>query len=308
MKGLELNRAFFFEWGLPLIEREMPNLKDHVAAGSFEGSQTLGADDHLSRDHGWGPCFELMISEDMGIPLREVAEHLRRLAPREFKGYVFRGKPDRMIRVWGIAEFFERLFGCIPNNDYDWVKRSSQLDIVESSLYFLRYGSLFFDGNGRFSELRNRFSQYPDDVRLLRMRESAWRINHYGRYNFCQRLVERDDRITMQIALGYFSEAIMKMYFYLESDFAPYWKWLSFEFRRRQLSLTTERALKTLPELEPTDQATCIHTICEELKNKILSSDLITTRVKNSSSNQWFSLLAEALKQEIMDQRIKKMS
>ena len=306
MKGLELNRDFFFEWGLPFIEKEVPELKDHVAAGCFGGSQALGADDHVSQDHGWGPRFELILDDDYEAPLADVVERLCVAAPDEFKGYGHRGDRDAAVRGWGCTEFFKNIFGCVPNTDCDWVYRRSNLEIVESGLYFLRHGTLFFDGHGRFSELRERYSQYPDDVMLLRMRQSSWRIAHYGEYNFCGRLVERGDRIPMQVALGYFTEAMMRMYFYLDGDFAPYWKWLGFEFRKRQFSPTTAKALETLHRLGPTEQADQIHSICMELKQKTIDCGLVSD-LENPNEIPWFSLLARHLKQRISDERIRNL-
>src|SRR5947207_1403444 len=61
MKGLELSRQFFLEWGLPFLRREHPEWADRVAAGRFAGSEAIGADDELSRDHGWGPNFALYL-------------------------------------------------------------------------------------------------------------------------------------------------------------------------------------------------------------------------------------------------------
>ena len=55
MNGLELSRLFCDEWLLPFIDGEFPGLRSQVALGRFMGSDAIGADDHLSRDHNWGP-------------------------------------------------------------------------------------------------------------------------------------------------------------------------------------------------------------------------------------------------------------
>ena len=72
MKGLEIAKAFFFEWGLPFIEREFPGLKERIAVGCFGGSQALGADDLLSQDHAWGPAFHIYLEGDYEIDDREI--------------------------------------------------------------------------------------------------------------------------------------------------------------------------------------------------------------------------------------------
>ncbi len=224
MKANDLNQAFLLEWGLPFIRREFPGLEDHVAVGCFGGSQAIGADDHLSRDHGWGPLFELIIDDDYDISDEDVVGQLCEAAPSEFRGYRRLGGYDTAVSSVRCSAFFERSFGSLPETDRDWVRQSTHLDGIESSLYLLKHGPLFYDGSGRFSELRQRYSGYPEAVMLLRMSQYAWQIFQYGEYNFCGRLAERGDQIPISIAVGYFTEAVLRMYFYLEGDFAPYWK------------------------------------------------------------------------------------
>ena len=61
-KGLEISKSLFFQWGLPYIEQEFPGLKEKIAAGCFEGSQALQADDLFSQDHAWGATFHIYSS------------------------------------------------------------------------------------------------------------------------------------------------------------------------------------------------------------------------------------------------------
>ena len=63
LNGLEVARRFFAEWGLPFLQEQFPGLAQRMAAGLLHGSQVLGADDELSRDHGWGPMFLLLLPE-----------------------------------------------------------------------------------------------------------------------------------------------------------------------------------------------------------------------------------------------------
>lgn len=67
MNGMELARAYWAEVGLPAFERALPEILDRVAVGLVgEGSECLGYDDEISRDHDWGPGFCLWLgAEDM---------------------------------------------------------------------------------------------------------------------------------------------------------------------------------------------------------------------------------------------------
>lgn len=56
MKGLELARCFYFECVQPIIAGRLAPLDGAYAAGLIGyGSDVLGHDDELSRDHEWGP-------------------------------------------------------------------------------------------------------------------------------------------------------------------------------------------------------------------------------------------------------------
>lgn len=55
MKGLDLSEEFYWEIVRPLIARRFPQLMEKHAAGLIGyGSDVLGYDDVLSRDHEWG--------------------------------------------------------------------------------------------------------------------------------------------------------------------------------------------------------------------------------------------------------------
>lgn len=64
MKGLELALRFFDEWGLPYLLANHPELTQHLAAGVLGRSQSVGLDDEISHDHGWGPGFLIWLMHE----------------------------------------------------------------------------------------------------------------------------------------------------------------------------------------------------------------------------------------------------
>ena len=74
MRGLTIARDFFVSWGHPFLKSHFPDLAGRIAAGRILGSDVLGGDDEISRDHDWGPQFDLFLSTD------DYASHGERLS------------------------------------------------------------------------------------------------------------------------------------------------------------------------------------------------------------------------------------
>ena len=52
MNGLELSRAFYETYGLPMLRTQFPELLPLLAVGLIgSGSECFGFDDEVSRDH-----------------------------------------------------------------------------------------------------------------------------------------------------------------------------------------------------------------------------------------------------------------
>ena len=58
MKGLDISRKYFEEYGLPMLREQFPAWADRVAAGLIgSGSECFGFDDEVSRDHDFEAGF-----------------------------------------------------------------------------------------------------------------------------------------------------------------------------------------------------------------------------------------------------------
>ena len=89
MKGLELAHRYYKEYGEEMIASLFPEYADRIAVGlAGEGSECLGFDDELSRDHDFEPGFCLWISAEderlFGFRLGRAYSKL----PKEFMGTV----------------------------------------------------------------------------------------------------------------------------------------------------------------------------------------------------------------------------
>lgn len=87
MNGLEISKRFYLEYGEKAIAENFPEYKDRIAVGLVgEGSECLGYDDDISRDHDFDAGFCLWIT---GEDEKEIGFKLERLyanLPKEFMG------------------------------------------------------------------------------------------------------------------------------------------------------------------------------------------------------------------------------
>lgn len=116
MRGLELARAYYEEYGRPMIEEQFPAYAGRIAVGlAGEGSECFGYDDQYSRDHDFEAGFCLWLTredgEAIGFPLFRAYGKL----PAEYRGVkkekssLFGGGRKGVMEI---SEFYGRMIGC----------------------------------------------------------------------------------------------------------------------------------------------------------------------------------------------------
>ncbi len=275
MKGLAIARDFFVSWGHPFLKSHFPNLAHRIAAGRILGSDVLGGDDEISRDHDWGPQFDLFLSADdyasIGEPLSCA---INAAAPNPWNGYRLAGAGDKSVRLESIPGWFSKYFKLerFPANAADWPPFE-----FESMLYFLRHGEIWVDGSGEFSKWRTALYEYPEELLRARLAEECFRVWHYGEYNFVQRMARRGDRIAISICLGEFAMGVMRIVLLMSRDFAPYWKWLPFEFRKRKEAEPYVGPLEELVSIRRIDrQVQIIQSLCALVHQQLIDAGWVT--------------------------------
>lgn len=234
---IEIARAFYEEYGAPMLEAEFPALLPLIAAGVCgSGSECFGFDDEVSRDHDFEPGFCIFLpGED--IVDRKTAFRLERAyarLPREYAGL----KRGGMAPVGGarrgvlrFPEFFQEKTGAsdgvlaLP----DW------LTVPEYALAEAVNGEIFYDGLGAVSAIRKRLSEMPEDARLKKLAGNLLIMAQSGQYNY-RRCLAHGETGAAQLAAMEFCKSAMRVIFLLNRRYLPYYKW-SF------------RALRALPLL-----------------------------------------------------------
>ena len=226
MNGLELARAYFEEYGLPMLQDRFPELLPHVAAGLFgSGSECFGFDDEVSRDHDFEPGFIVLLPGEDVID-RKAAFALERAyakLPAEFMGL----SRARIAPVGGMRH------GIIRLEDFFFEKTGSPdgmltieqwLSIPSSSLAEAVNGELFLDGPGTATRIRSNLAHYPTDIRKKRLAGHLLLAAQAGQYNYL-RCLRHGETAAAQLSAIEFSRHAMSAAFLLNDVYEPFYKW-----------------------------------------------------------------------------------
>lgn len=238
MKGLDLSELYYRELCAPMLERSFPDLAGRVAAGlAGEGSECLGFDDEVSRDHDWGAAVCLWLLErDFAESGQALQDALRRL-PRTVRGHPVREEEGRAAGRSGVLEigrFYFRHLGLrqAPDTPSQW------LAIPEERLATATSGAVFADPAGEFTRIREQLlAYYPEDVRRKKLAARCAAMAQAGQYNF-PRCAARREYVAASLAEAAFVTAACSAAFLLNRRYKPFYKW-------------AHRALLGLPVLGP---------------------------------------------------------
>ena len=237
MNGREIARAYFDQFGLPMLREQFPQLLPFLCAGLLgSGSECLGFDDDVSRDHDFEPGFCLFLPGEEIVSRRDafLLERAYDKLPREFMGLkrgLMRpvGGPRR--GVMRFAEYLEEKVGA-----KDGVLSPQQwLSTPDYALLEVVNGEIYLDGPGDVSRVRASLSRYPEDIRKKKLAGNLLLMAQSGQYNY-GRCLAHGESGAAQLAAAEFVKSAMQTVFLLNNAYMPYYKW-SF------------RAMRLLPRL-----------------------------------------------------------
>ena len=242
MKRLDIARAYYREYGEPMLRERFPELLPLIAAGlAGSGSECWGYDDEVSADHDYEPGFCLFLPGEDVVD-RKTAFALERAyaaLPKEFMGL----KRSMIAPVGGArhgvmrtAEFMADKTGR-PDGQ---LSLTEWLFIPESSLAEAVNGEIFMDGYGEVTAIRERLMHRPEDVRLKKLAGQLLLMGQSGQYNY-RRCLSHGETGAAQLAAVEFVKSSMAAVFLLNDVYQPYYKW-SFRAMRAlpKLSITAE--------------------------------------------------------------------
>ena len=235
MKGLEIARAYWEQFGKPMLETRFPDLLPLLAVGlTGAGSECFGFDDDISCDHDFEPGFCVFLPGEDIVSRRE-AFLLERACARLPSGFM--GLRRGLIPPAGgarrgimrTAEYFTDKVGA-P----DGVLTVGQwLALPESALAEAVNGELFYDGFGEVTRIREGLRRYPEDIRRKKLAGHLLLMSQSGLYNY-SRCLSHGEPGAAQLAVIEFVDHAMSAVFLLNEVYRPFYKW---RFRAmRQLS------------------------------------------------------------------------
>lgn len=258
MKGIEISKSYWEQFGKPGLEEKYPGLINLIAVGLVgSGSECYGFDDELSRDHDFEPGFCIFIPGEDKVDRRQefLLERFYASLPREFMGVERAplnpagGNRRGVIRI---AEFYEKMTG-IPSAPQSW---KDYLSLPDYALAEVTNGEVFLDNQGEFSAIRSAWQNPPDDVKLKKLCGFLLTMSQTGEYNF-PRCSARGDKGAAKLCAAEYVKAAMGAAFWSGGKGVPYYKW-SF------------RALKEMGDCER------IYHLLEEILCSAFSDELIT--------------------------------
>jgi hypothetical protein len=229
--GLEISRNFIDESLLPLLQKEIPEHYDCLAVAVIgTGSDVLGYDDQISRDHHWGPRANIMyLRQDAEDAAPKVKRILNETLPADYNGFPVQVDIGNLTGVCccAVEDFFLRFLGTdrLPERETEW------LDLCEVDLFHVTQGTVVYDAAGELTRRRERLAYYPENV--WRKRIADWCMYASGRdspYNV-YRISKRGDDLTCMIYLGQYLKRAMELCFALNREYSPYTKWLNRAYR-----------------------------------------------------------------------------
>ena len=242
---IEVSRQFFSDIVKPILQEYFPVETGRTAFGLFGyGSEALGLDDAYSRDHHWGVRIDALMPQAIYDNSHQaMLETLAARLPETYQGHSLQ---EGHLAGAGLSPeplegFLQRTIGLDrpPQTDLEW------LNIPEEDIIHVVNGEVWHDPLGRFTAIRDRFSNhYPEPVRLRRIAHWCRYFSGMGTYALRRALL----RNNLYYANITFSRALrwgVQLAFLLDKVYCPYDKWTMVYFDRLPRLATPLRPIVT---------------------------------------------------------------
>lgn len=227
--GATLSQEYYRQVVAPLLAARWPGLR--YAAGRLgSGSDVLGFDDGVSRDHDWGLRLTLLVPADL---VTAIDAYLDTVLPESFSGHPTRfpltADPQVRHRV-SVADVDSFVHARTGIHVRDTLSTADWLTLTGQSVLEVTAGPVFVDTAGELTAVRERMQWYPHDVWIYAMTTDWARIAQ--ELPFIGRTAERGDDVGSRVIAARLAGAAMHLGHLLERRWPPYSKWVGVSLDR----------------------------------------------------------------------------
>ena len=231
VSGAELSRLFYAHAVAPLLAEVMPRL-GYAAGRLGQGSDVLGLDDAMSRDHDWGCRLALLVDESDRDAVPQVISLLDRRLPDTYRGYPVRfpvtwnPAPTHNVEVATVADFAISRLGADPTRELsvlDWLILTGQsvLEVIA--------GPVFADRTAELARVREVLRWYPPDIERYVLAAGWQRLSQ--EMPMVGRAADRGDELGSRLLSARLAGDLMWLAFAVSRHWPPYPKWRGTAFR-----------------------------------------------------------------------------
>jgi len=264
-----------------MLRERFPELCPFLAAGlAGSGSECLGFDDEVSRDHDFEPGFCIFLPGEDVVDRKSAFALERAYAelPGEFMG----------IRRAKISPVGGARHGVIRTADFMMDKTGTPdgnlsalqwLSLPDFALTEAVGGEIFADWYGEITAIRQHLRHRPSDIRCKKLAGQLLMMAQSGQYNY-NRCLRHGETGAAQLAVTEFVKSTMAAIFLLNDEYQPYYKWsframralprLSIEAELLEYLLTTDNEEETRGE-----KYAVIESIAADVANELYAQGLV---------------------------------
>lgn len=227
--GIKLSTLFYSEIIKPILDLNFPDIQ-YSAALIGAGSEVLGFDTEMSRDHDWGPRAKLFFNEDDFVDKAKAVETLIKAnLPNQFRNYPVQWTIDgpsgnTCVEFLTIRSFF---LDYLNFDIRDEIKTTDWLTFPEQKLRAVISGAIYWDDLG-LQASRDRLHYYPNEIWLYLLAAQWQRIGQEE--HLMGRAGIAGDEIGSALIAARLVRDLMRLCFLMEKQYAPYAKWFGTAF------------------------------------------------------------------------------
>lgn len=224
MKGIEISKSFYEEYGKNMLHDLFPEIESRVAVGLVgSGSECFSFDDNISMDHDFDPGFLILVPDDLdeNVVFKLKREYAK--LPMEYNGF----KREVMAPVGGNRRGVKRLSDFLLEKTGTPDAKLSLIDylrIPEESLAELTNGEIWRDDSKIITSIRVKCYVMPRDAMLKKLAGELLTMAQSGQYNF-KRCIMHNELGAARLAINEFVNASIHVAFLLNEVYMPFYKW-----------------------------------------------------------------------------------